>query len=134
MTTNKKFTKREKFNALLTLLSEMDGDEVVVEGLTVADMSDFVEHEVELLDKKNATKGEKKPTEKQKQNAEIGQQVVEFLSTQDKGMTVSQIIKAVPNLPEDMSLPRMTHIVTALVNDKSLERYVEKRVAYFKAI
>lgn len=133
MTTNKKMTKREKFTALLNLLNDYGSDTEVVEGLTIEGLSEFINHEIELLDKKNAVKGEKKPTAKQAENATIGQNVLDYLTATGKGLTVSQIIKAVPGLPEDMSLPRMTHIVTALVNADNVERYVEKRVAYFKA-
>lgn len=131
--TTKKMTKREKFNALLSLLSEMDATDIVVEGFTIEDASEFIAHEVELLDKKNAVKGERKPTAKQVENANIGEKVLDFLSCQTEGMTVSQMLKAIPDLPEDMSLPRMTHIVTALVNDNKVERNVVKRVAYFTA-
>lgn len=133
MNTNKKFTKRDKFNALLSLLSEMDATDVVVEGLTIADMSEFVEHEVELLNNKNAAKGEKKPTEKQKQNSVIGESVLEYLRESGESLTITQIIKAMPNLPEDMTNQRMTHIVTAMVNADTVEKVVEKRVSYFKA-
>ena len=132
--TTKKMTKKDKFNALLTLLNTYDPAESIAEGLTAEDAVEFISHEIDLLDKKNAVKGEKKPTAKQAENANIGQQVLDYLSSTGEGLTVSQIIKAVPDLPEDMSLPRMTHIVTALVNDNKVERYVEKRVAYFKAI
>lgn len=134
MNTTKKMTKREKFTALLTLLENYESDTPIVEGLTVEGATEFINHEIELLDKKNAVKGEKKPTAKQAENATIGQNVLDYLFGIEGGLTVSQIIKAVPGLPEDMSLPRMTHIVTALVNDGKVERYVEKRVAYFKAI
>lgn len=132
--TTKKFTKKDKFTALLTMFEDYDATTEVVEGLTIEDMKEFIEHEVELLDKKNATKGEKKPTEKQKQNADIGDAVYNYLSTCGESKTCSQLLKEVDGLPAEMSLPRMTHIVTALVGDKRVERYVEKRVAYFKAI
>ena len=134
MNTTKKITKREKFNALLAMLESVDPVTTVAEGITAEDLTAFVAHEIELLNNKNAVKGEKKPTEKQKQNADIGESVYEYLAECGEGKTCSQLLKSVPNLPEDMSLPRMTHIVTALVADKRVERYVEKRVAYFKAI
>ena len=116
----KKLTKRQKFAMLLDVPAVAE-DEV---------LSDFVNHEIELLDKKNATKGDKKPTEKQKQNSAIGENIVEFMSP-NTYYTASDLLKRVPNLPEDMSLPRITHIITALVNDKRIVRTVEKRKAYF---
>ena len=53
MTTNKKITKRERFNSLLSL-SEVQAN---------ADLVAFIEHEIELLDKKNSS--EKKLTVQQ---------------------------------------------------------------------
>ena len=130
MNTNKKITKKDKFSALSAFLSTLPEDTKFGTDLTTADMLDFVAHEVELLDKKNAVKGEKKPTEKQVQNANIGQAVVDFMSPNTL-YSVSELLKKVPNLPEDMSLPRMTHIVTALVNEGKLVRTVDKRKAFF---
>lgn len=118
--TEKKLTKKQKFAMLLEIPA-------VSEDTT---LREFVEHEIELLDKKNAVKGEKKPTEKQVQNANIGNAVVEFMAP-DTYYTVSDLLKKVPNLPEDMSLPRMTHIVTALVNEGKVVRTVDKRKALF---
>ena len=119
-TTEKKLTKKQKFAMLLDIPAVAE-DTILRE---------FVEHEIELLDKKNATKGEKKPTEKQVQNAAIGEGIVEFMAPNTL-YTASDLLKRVPNLPEDMSLPRITHIITALVNDNRLVRTVDKRKAYF---
>lgn len=133
MSTIKKMTKREKFTALLSLLESYESDSPIVEGFSVEDATAFLSHEVELLDKKNAVKGEKKPTEKQKQNAEIGEMVVDLLNDTDGGLTITQMLKTLDGLPADMTNQRMTHIVTALVNAERVERYTEKRVTYFKA-
>ena len=134
MNTTKKLTKKDKFTALLNMVNSIDPTTTIAEGITAEDMVAFIEHELELLANKNAVKGEKKPTEKQKQNADIGSAVYDYLVDCGVGKTCSQLLKEVSGLPEDMSLPRMTHIVTALVGDNKVERYVEKRVAYFKAI
>ena len=57
--TIKKITKRDRFNALLAL-SEVQAD---------ADLVAFIEHEIELLDKKNSS--EKKLTAQQTANEGI---------------------------------------------------------------
>ena len=77
-------TKREKFNALLTLLNDFEDDAIIVEGFSAEDACEFISHEIDLLDKKNAVKGEKKPTEKQKQNADIGEMVMSRLKSVDE--------------------------------------------------
>lgn len=118
--TEKKLTKKQKFAMLLEIPAVSENSV----------LREFVEHEVELLDKKNAVKGERKPTAKQVQNANIGNSVVEFMAP-NTYYTVSDLLKKVPNLPEDMSLPRMTHIVTALVSEGKVIRTVDKRKALF---
>lgn len=123
--TEKKLTKKDKF-AMLAEIPEVAENPI---------LSEFIAHEIDLLVKKNATKSSK-PTARQSENAEIAESVVDVLSAceDENGMTVSALLKAVPNLPEDVSLPRMTRIVTDLVNANRVSREVIKRVAYFKAI
>ena len=133
MANTKKPTKKDKFSALLSLLEDFGEETEVVEGITIGDLNEFVAHELELLANKNAAKSEKKPTEKQKQNAEIGAKVLEYLRECGERKTITMLLKEVDGLPEDMTNQRMTHIVTGMI-DKTIEKVVEKRVSYFKAI
>ena len=123
--TEKKLTKKDKF-AMLAEIPEVAENPM---------LSEFIAHEIDLLVKKNAAKSSK-PTARQSENADIAERVVNALREceDENGMTVSALLKAVPDLPEDMSLPRMTRIVTDLVNADKVSREVIKRVAYFKAI
>lgn len=112
----KKMTKRDYFTAILEKYP------------LTADEKAFVEHELELLAKKNAS--DKKPTERQKQNADIGSAVVEGM-TPNRLYTITELLKAIPGIPEDMTNQRLTHIVTALVNEGKLTKTVEKRKSFF---
>lgn len=118
--TEKKLTKKQKFAMLL------DIPEVAENPL----LSEFVEHEIELLDKKNATKGDKKPTERQKQNASVADMVVEAMSP-NRLYTITELLKEVPGLPEDMTNQRMTHIVKGLVDGGKVVKTVDKRKSFF---
>jgi hypothetical protein len=119
MNTTEKLTKKQKFTMLMGIDAVKENDI----------LREFVEHELELLEKKNASKSTK-TTAKQEQNSVIGEQVVDFMSPNTL-YTMSELLKKVPGLPEDMSLPRLTRIVTDMVNDGRIVRTVDKRKAYF---
>lgn len=130
MNTNKKITKKMKYTELSAYLSTLPADTKFGADLTAEDMVAFIAREIELLDNKNATKGEKKPTEKQKQNAEIGENVLANMEV-NRLYTVTELLKAIPGLPEDMTNQRMSHIVNGLVEAKKLTKTIEKRKSYF---
>lgn len=108
----KKMTKKEMFSAMLT---KYDFNEAEVA---------FIEHELELLAKKNSA--EHKQTKAQKENAELAVKVVETLEP-NMLYTVSDVCK----LMGIESNQKMTHILTALVEDGKVVRTVEKRRAYY---
>lgn len=107
-------TKRESFNAIRTLIA--DNAELVA----------FIDHELELLDKKNSYKSNK-PTAKQMENAEVKTEIVKVLSG-GKAMTITEIADS---LSGDYTNQRVSALVTQLVNDGAVVRSVEKRKAYF---
>ena len=121
----KKMTKREKFE-MLANLTEVKSNPMLME---------FIEHEMELLAKKNTS--EKKPTAKQTQNEVIKTNILSVL-TEGKVMTVTDLLKNVPDLPEDMTNQRMSALLRQMYNKDNLSdpaypltRIEEKRKAYF---
>ena len=121
----KKMTKREKFEMLMAI-EEVKTNPVLTE---------FIEHEMELLAKKNAS--EKKPTAKQIANDSIKDAILSVL-TDGKVMTVTDLLKNVPGLPEDMTNQRMSALLRQMYDkenpsnpDDPLCRIEEKRKAYF---
>ena len=120
-TTTKKITKRDRFTTLLTF-AEVKAD---------PDMVKFIEHEIELLTKKNTT--EKKPTAKQSANAVIKGNIVALMeSDPDRLFTITELCKEVADLPEDMTPQRMSAIVRQMKDDGVVERIEEKRKAFFR--
>jgi hypothetical protein len=118
-TTTKKPTKRVLFNRLLALDSVKADPELVA----------LVEHEIELLDKKNSA--DKKPTAAQLVNASIKTAILE---TMESGAlyTITELTKIVPNLPSEMSNQRMSALVRQLKDEGKVERIEEKGKALFK--
>ena len=111
-------TKREYFNELKTIVS--DNDALVA----------FIDHELELLDKKNSAP--KAPTAKQVENEKIKDYILAHLV---KPMTISEMLKDfLADYPTELSNQRVSAIVKQLVEDNSVVRTVDKRKAYFSVI
>lgn len=127
-TTSKRMTKRMKFEALLAIPE-------VAENATFAE---FIKHELELLDKKNAA--DRKPTKKQVENVGIKADIIEIVQSEpDRLFTVSEVMKALdaPDLTNQKvsALMRQLYDITGedVENERfALLRIVEKRKAYFK--
>lgn len=117
---NKKMTKRDHFNTLLTL-SEVKANPVLV---------DFIEHELELLAKKNSA--EKKPTAVQVANEGIKDAIYEGMEP-NRLYTITELIKEIPECA-DLTNQRVSALIRQLKDDNKVERIEEKRKAYFRKI
>lgn len=113
-----KVTKRERFAQLLALPEVANNQDLV----------DFINHEVELLTRKNAS-GEKKLTANQLENENLKEIIVNSLSA-EAGLTITEMIKTIPELAE-FTNQKISALTTALVKDGKIERRVEKRITKF---
>ena len=120
-TTEKKITKREKFE-MLKNIAEVQANPI---------LSEFIEREIELLAKKNSA--EKKPTEKQTENAGIKDIIVEVLTDEEKGMTISAMQKKIADLGE-YSNQKISALVRQMILDGIVEKTEEKGKAYFRLV
>ena len=120
MTNMKKMTKRDYFNALLAL-EAVKADSALV---------DFINHELELLAKKNAS--EKKLTPTQKENLTIQEAILSHMEP-NVLYTITDFIKTIPECAE-MSNQRVSAIVRIMREEKKVERIEEKRKAYFRKV
>ena len=112
---NKKMTKRDYFTAILSKYPLTDAEKA------------FVEHELELLEKKNSS--EKKPTAQQVANEGIKAAIVAGM-TANRLYTVTEIQKEIPECAE-MSNQRVSALLRQLKDDKLVVRTEDKRKAYF---
>lgn len=89
----------------------------------------FVEHELELLAKKNSA--DKKPTAQQTANKGIAEAIVEAM---EDGVlyTITDLIKTVPACAE-LTNQRVSAIVRGMIGNE-VERVEDKRKAYFRKI
>ena len=118
---NKKMTKRDYFNELLEI-AEVKENKAMVE---------FINHELELLEKKNASKSNSM-TKEQKANEDLKNQIIEEME-QDKKYTVSDMQKELPCCKE-LSNQKISALIRQLVNEGVVKRVEEKRKAYFSKV
>ena len=110
----KKMTKRDYFTAILEKYP------------LTADEKAFVEHELELLAKKNAS--DKKPTAQQTANEAIKSAILEGM-TSGRFYTVTEIQKEIPECNE-LSNQRVSALLRQMVGNE-IVRTEDKRKAYF---
>ena len=118
MANTKKMTKREMFE-MIKANHNLSADEIA-----------FIDHELELLAKKNSA--EKKPTAVQVANEGIKAEILEGMEV-GKKYTITDLMKSVPACAE-LSNQRVSALVRQLVTDGSVERTEEKRKAYFSKV
>lgn len=121
-----KMTKKEYFAKIKELLANE------------SDIVEFCDHELELLAKKNASRGE---TATQKENAVISEQVLEILASVGVAKTITDLINDTEigkiTFGKDqkaMSNQKLSRLLNDLAKDNKVVRTVVKGVAYFKAM
>lgn len=125
-TSARRTTKREYYNILLSIEAVNSNPDLVA----------FIENEISLLDKKSNSSSDKKPTARQSENAGLKEAILNYLRQNDPA-TITELMKNVPELMaiENLTNQRTSAIVRQMIEiDKTVERLVEKRTAYFKAI
>ena len=117
-TMSNKVTKKDNYNALLTL------EQVQANPTLVA----FIEHELELLAKKAAAPS--KPTVRQAENAEIKLAIVAALAP-NKRYRCAEIKSLVDALAVGEGTQRTARLCNDLVSEGSLIKTIDKKVVYF---
>lgn len=121
---NKKMTKRENFELLLTLEDVKSNASIV----------DFINHEIDLLAKRNSA--DRKPSPKQIENEGFKQAILDFMKA-GQSYTITDLIKGIEVFNE-MSNQKISALVKQMyttdeedVSSYPLIRTEEKRKAYF---
>lgn len=113
----KKITKREKLEMLLK-------EETVQSN---AMYKELIEKEIETLKNKAENR---KPTEKQKENAELGKKAVEYLNGQNARLTVTQLQNAL-DIPSNQ---KMSAILRAEYANGTVNKVSIKGVTYYEPL
>lgn len=112
---NKKMTKRDYFTAILSKYP------------LTADEQAFVEHELELLAKKNAS--DRKPTAQQTANEVIKTAILDGM-TSGRFYTVTEIQKEIPECA-DLSNQKVSALIRQLKDAGLVVKTEDKRKSYF---
>jgi len=115
-----KLTKAQKF-AILRAIPAVAENPMLVE---------FIDHEVELLTKKNSA--EKKPTATQIANEGLKSAIAEGMEV-NRVYTVTEIIKSVPACSE-LTTSKVSALLRQMVDAGIVKRTEDKRKAYFSLV
>lgn len=128
----KKLVKRDYFNALAKMIADTGFS---TENITNEEFAKFVANELNLLAKKNVSKdGEKKLTDKQKENIAFAADIVAVMSAEPNRLfTITELTKCVPSVAKaGLLTQRVSPIVKNLVTDGIVERVEDKRKPMFR--
>lgn len=119
--TTKKMTKRDHYNALLAL-SEVQANPTLV---------DFINHELDLLTRKNAS-GEKKLTANQENNEVLKNEIVTSMEI-DRLYQVGEMIKSFPCC-NGLSTSKVSSMMRQLIAENRVVKVEDKRKSFFKLV
>jgi len=115
----KKITKRDRFNELLGIPAVAENEDLV----------EFINHEIELLDKKNTA--ERKPTAKQVANEGYKEAIVGWMEP-DRLYLAAEIAKGCPAIVENgVTAGTVTALLTQLYKAGKIVRTEDKRKNYY---
>ena len=112
---NKKMTKKDYFKEILEIVKENE------------DLTNFINHELELLDKKNS---KSTMTKTQTENENIKKVIVNALTEIGTPVTITELQKKCVNL-ENYSNQKISALLKQLVDNEIVKKVVEKRVTRF---
>lgn len=129
MSENKKvrITKSQRFEDIKALLNGED----VQYGTTTDIAIEVLNHEIDLLAKKNSADGTKRQTDEQKKNEGYKEKILEFLGTQTSGVTATTILKGVPEL-SDYQVQKVAALLRQLKIAGRVTSYEEKGKTLFR--
>jgi hypothetical protein len=114
----KRITKRDYFNELKGLVANRQ------------DLVDFINHELELLDKKSSTKT---PTKTQIENESLKNVIVEVLTNATQPLTINEITNANDKLV-GLSNQKISALLIQLIGANLVVRTSDKKKAYFSIV
>lgn len=109
-------TKREMYAEIRKVVA--DNEEMVA----------FIDHEVELLNRKS--NGIRKPTKTQVENEGYKAEILESLATINEPVTIKELCGICDSIG-GLTNQRVTHLLTDLRKDGKVVRTYVKKVAYF---
>ena len=117
-----KMTKREWFAEIKAIVENAQ-----VDSEKKAGMVDFIDHEVELLDRKHSKNGQ---TKTQKENVEIMEKIMTALAEVGKPVTITELQAASAEMAE-YSNQKLSALLNKLKDNGRVVKTQEKKKSYF---
>ena len=116
-------TKREMYVAIRSVVASN------------AEMVEFINHEIELLDRKATAprKPSAKQLEKKAENETLKGEILAYLAGADSPKTIKEMQADVPALA-GLTNQKITHLLTDLYITRTIEKNYVKKVPYFSAV
>lgn len=121
---NKKMTKKDWFAMVIAVVG---GSEVE----NKAEMLEFLNHEVALLEKKNSRSGQ---TKTQKENEILLGQLKVALAEFEKPVTISDFMKGSAHEVATLSNQKLSALMKKLVDAGEVVKTTEKKKSYFSLV
>ena len=113
----KRITKRDNFNTIRGILAELNREDLVA----------FVDHELELLDKRGASKS---LTKTQKENLELVEKLYEALANYENPVTITELMDTNEEFGA-LSNQKVSALMKKLTDTNRVVKYTEKNKSYF---
>lgn len=117
-------TKKEMFTAIINAVEGKPTE------TTAAEMVEFLNHEIDLLNRKRSSKSSK-PTAKQMENEAIKERIMEILSHSLEGLTATDIMNELEAVSITASNQKVNALVKQLISAELVDRKEVKGKAYF---
>lgn len=117
-------TKKEMFAAIINAVEGKPTE------TTATEMVEFLNHEIDLLNRKRSFKSSK-PTAKQMENETIKERIMEILSHSLEGLTATDIMNELEAVSITASNQKVNALVKQLISAELVDRKEVKGKAYF---
>lgn len=117
----KKMTKKEMFAVIAETIATMEVE-------NKAEMLNFIDHEIELLNKKSGKSGQ---TKTQKENELLKAELLTALGEMDKPVTISEFCEQTAYPVGKLSNQKLSALLNQMVKAETVVKTVEKKKSYF---
>ena len=120
-TMTKRITKREMFAMVMEVVEKANVE-------NKAEMVNFINHELELLNRKSGKSGQ---TKTQKENEGIKVEILEIFKGLEKPVTISEFCELTESEVGNLSNQKLSALFNQLVKANELVKTTEKKKSYF---
>ena len=117
----KRMTKREMFAMVMEVVENSATD-------NKAEMIDFINHELELLNRKSGKSGQ---TKTQKENEILKTEILEVFKEFDKPVTISEFCERTSSEIGNLSNQKLSAMFNQLVKANLMVKTIDKKKSYF---